>query len=172
MPLMSTKAFQSNSRNNYAKKCFSNVTSAQRSLSRTNSTNCSSINSHNGSGVKKSLFSEKEMINGLNQSIYGAEIKSHLKSLENSFAPKEGFLQRHNMKEIHRARMVDWMLEVLFTFECRELTFFISVSLMDRYFMKIPKPLKTDELHLIGLTCMLIATKVEEIYPFSMRRLV
>jgi hypothetical protein len=33
-----------------------------------------------------------------------------------------------------RARMVDWMIEVLTNFKCDDQTFFIAVSIMDRYF--------------------------------------
>jgi len=33
-----------------------------------------------------------------------------------------------------RARMIDWMVEVLTNFKCDDLTFFIAVSLMDRFF--------------------------------------
>ena len=33
-----------------------------------------------------------------------------------------------------RAKMIDWMIEVLTNFKCDDLTFFIAVSLMDRFF--------------------------------------
>ena len=36
---------------------------------------------------------------------------------------------------------------------------------MDRYFVKVAHPLKLSELHLIGITCMFIASKYEEIDP-------
>ena len=47
----------------------------------------------------------------------------------------------HNMLAGHeitpslRARMIDWMIEVLTNFKCDDLTFFLSTSLMDRYFI-------------------------------------
>ena len=38
--------------------------------------------------------------------------------------------------------MVDWMIEVLTNFKCDDLTFFLAVSLMDRYFKGCQKELK------------------------------
>ena len=64
--------------------------------------------------------------------------------------------------------MVDWMVEVLTNFRCDEQTFFLSISLMDRYFKWCAKAKKLDDLHLIGVTSMFIASKYEDIYPLKM----
>jgi len=43
-------------------------------------------------------------------------------------------LGRHEITPILRARMIDWMIEVLTNFRCDDQTFFIACSLQDRYF--------------------------------------
>ena len=42
-------------------------------------------------------------------------------------------LTRHGITEIGRARMIDWMFEVLTAFKMSEQTFFLAVQYMDRY---------------------------------------
>ncbi len=43
-------------------------------------------------------------------------------------------LCRHLITPALRARMIDWMIEVLTNFKCDDQTFFLAVSLLDRYF--------------------------------------
>ena len=68
-----------------------------------------------------------------------------------------------------RARMVDWMIEVLTNFKCDDLTYFLAVSLMDRYFKNCGKTLQVSDLHIIGVTSMFLASKYEDIYPLKMK---
>ena len=64
--------------------------------------------------------------------------------------------------------MVDWMVEVLNNFKCDDQTFFLAVSLIDRFFKNSNSNKQPKDLHLIGLTCMFIASKFEDIYPLKM----
>ena len=73
------------------------------------------------------------------------------------------------MNDTLRARMVDWMIEVLTNFKCDDLTFFLAVSLMDRYYKGCPKTLTVNDLHIIGVTSMFLASKYEDIYPLKMK---
>jgi len=59
--------------------------------------------------------------------------------------------------------MVDWMIEVLTNFKCEDQTFFLAISLLDRYLKGSPKPQEIADLHLMGVTCMFIASKYEDI---------
>lgn len=58
--------------------------------------------------------------------------------------------------------MVDWMNEVLANFESDDQTFFLSVSIMDRYFKACPDVQRITDLHLVGVAAMLIASKFQE----------
>jgi len=65
--------------------------------------------------------------------------------------------------------MVDWMVEVLTNFKCEDQTFFLAISLLDRYLKCSTLPQEIAELHLIGVTCMFIASKYEDIQPLKMK---
>ena len=81
---------------------------------------------------------------------------------------EETHLCRHGITEVGRARMIDWMYEVLTAFNMHEQTFFLSVQLMDRYISATEKHLRLEDLHLIGITCMFVASKYEDITPLFM----
>jgi len=65
--------------------------------------------------------------------------------------------------------MIDWMIEVLTNFKCDDQTFFLAVSLLDRYFKGKPEAREVSDLHIIGVTTMFIASKYEDIYPLKMK---
>lgn len=65
--------------------------------------------------------------------------------------------------------MIDWKIEVLTNFKCDDQTFFLAVSLMDRYFKNKPEIREISDLHIIGVTCMFVASKYEDIYPLKMK---
>jgi hypothetical protein len=48
-------------------------------------------------------------------------------------------LIKHNIPVNLRAKMVDWMIEVLSSYKCTEQTFFMSVRVMDLFFNKTTK---------------------------------
>lgn len=78
-------------------------------------------------------------------------------------------LSRHDISAPVRARMVDWIIEVLTNFSCGDQTFFTTVSLMDRYFKACPEPLPVTKLHVIGVTSLFVASKFEDISPLRMQ---
>ena len=65
--------------------------------------------------------------------------------------------------------MVDWMIEVLTNFKCDDQTFFLAVSILDRYFKGKLDPREVSDLHIIGVTAMFISSKYEDIYPLKMK---
>ena len=65
--------------------------------------------------------------------------------------------------------MVDWMVEVLCSYKCKDQTFFLAVNFMDRYMEKFPTKMEPEHIHLLGISSMFLAAKYEEIYPFKMR---
>jgi Cyclin, N-terminal domain len=48
-------------------------------------------------------------------------------------------LENHEITGIYRAKMVDWMVEVLSAFKCVDQTTFLAINLMDRYFDALNK---------------------------------
>ena len=78
------------------------------------------------------------------------------------------FLHNHQLEERHRAKMLDWMLEVLAVYKQSQATFYRSVLLLDLYYGKKQKRMALNELHLSGIACMLIASKQEEVNHLKM----
>jgi hypothetical protein len=62
-----------------------------------------------------------------------------------------------------RAILMDWMMEVSSEFHLKRETFYLSAYFVDRYLSR--EVVSKTSLQLIGLTSMLMASKVEEIIP-------
>ena len=56
----------------------------------------------------------------------------------------ETHLSRHEITEVSRARMVDWMFECIKAFKMSDQTFFLSVQYLDRFINECPYKLKLD----------------------------
>jgi len=64
--------------------------------------------------------------------------------------------------------MIDWMIEVLHAYHCDVQSLFIAVSAMDLYLQKSTVSLDNSNMHLIGVTCIYIASKYEDVIPIRM----
>ena len=67
-----------------------------------------------------------------------------------------------DINEKMRAMLIDWLIDVHFKFKLKADTLFLTIWLVDKYLSL--KKVKRNKLQLIGVTCMLIACKYEEIY--------
>lgn len=85
----------------------------------------------------------------------------------------QGTLLNCKVNPMTRAQMLDWMIEVLSNLnrQFSEATFFRSAQLMDMYFKLSKTPANDNQVHLIGLTCMYIASKYEDVEPMRTREL-
>lgn len=61
-----------------------------------------------------------------------------------------------------RTILVDWLVEVAAEYKLHSDTLFLTVAYIDRYLSVVPVP--RSELQLVGVACMLVASKYEEIY--------
>ena len=102
---------------------------------------------------------------------YALNIQEHLKKLESEVC-QEAFLGNHQISSEYRAKMIDWMAEVLQTFKASDQTFFLAVNIMDRYFKNCEKQMKASDLHLVGIVSMFIASKYEDVIPLLMKTIV
>ena len=69
-----------------------------------------------------------------------------------------------------RAILVDWLVDVHLKFKLIPETIYLAVNLLDRYLEK--REVDRPGLQLVGVACLLIASKYEEIYPIQLRDLV
>lgn len=63
-----------------------------------------------------------------------------------------------------RAILLDWLIEVCEVYKLHRETYYLAVDYLDRY-LSTKKRVQKTHLQLIGITCLFIAAKVEEIYP-------
>ena len=77
--------------------------------------------------------------------------------------------QPHLNKTI-RAILIDWIIDVHLKFKLLPATLYLTVNLIDRYLERVV--VERPTLQLVGITCLLIASKYEEIYFPQLRSLV
>lgn len=87
---------------------------------------------------------------------YSDDILSHMISKDCNL---QEALKNHQITAHLRAKMVDWMIEVLSSYKMSEESFFRSVRYMDKFFKNSQKKLQVSDLHLIGVTSMFTASK-------------
>ena len=114
-------------------------------------------------------LSEKALIQ------YGSSfIESYiLKENNNAIILPQNFMNNHKISSYFRTKMVNWMLEVFYTLGSNEETFLAAVDTMDKFIFKYNKKvLKDENIHLIGIVCIYIASKVYDLIPLQMDNIV
>ena len=76
-------------------------------------------------------------------------------------------VNQNDINEKMRAILIDWLVDVHSKFKLVNETMFLTVNLIDRFLGKVQ--VTRQKLQLVGVTCMFIATKYEEIYPPDLR---
>lgn len=119
----------------------------------------------------KQLYMEKENINlFLN---YGAEY--FISNLKQEIQSQSEFLKYYSYNEHFfkvRTKMVDWMIEVFTSFKSNFQTLFHAVSLMDHFINNCSEIIETTDLHSIGMTCIYISSKYEDVVPITLPTLI
>ena len=109
----------------------------------------------------------KDKINEILISHYGPEIYDFSMELENlSFCPNN--LKKHKIEPEIRTKMIDWMIEVLSAYNSDPQTFSLSVQILDMYLARTQNILTNNDIHLLGICSMYIASKMEDIIPLRM----
>ena len=103
---------------------------------------------------------------------YGSEYLKESKESEKKYRIHSSFMNKHNLKPLSRALMVDWMIEIFYAFNSEASTFFLAVDILDRYLQYTEKNIEDKDIHLIGLACIFIASKSEDLFPFQMKHIV
>ena len=67
--------------------------------------------------------------------------------------------------------MVDWMFEIFNAYECAIETFFLSVYIFDKYLCKTKLEIRNSDIHLLGITCIFLASKYEDVCPLNMEKI-
>ena len=62
-----------------------------------------------------------------------------------------------------RGILIDWLVEVAEEYRLESETLYLAVTYIDRFLSHVP--VNRSKLQLVGVTCMLVASKYEEIHP-------
>ena len=94
-----------------------------------------------------------------------------MKNLEDSYKIDCDYLSKiqNEIKDTSRAFLVEWIIDVHRKFRLMSETLYVTINIVDRYLSL--KQIKKAELHLLGVTALLISTKYEEIYPPELKDL-
>ncbi len=101
---------------------------------------------------------------------YGNASFSNLKKRE-KIEVFPNLLKKHKIDNIVRAKMVDWMVEIFYIYESIAETFFLAVYIMDKFIYSTSSILTNNDIHLLGITCVFLASKFEDIYPLQMNKI-
>lgn len=95
--------------------------------------------------------------------VYVKDIYKYLHELEIKTPIKANYMEGYKIRPTMRSILIDWMIEVHGRFKLLQETLFLTVAIMDRFLQMEPKIVR-QELQLVGLTAMFIASKFEEMF--------
>ena len=93
-----------------------------------------------------------------------SDIQRHMQMTEMETVPDGFYMKRQtDINENVRAILIDWLISVHAKFKLLPETLYLTVNLIDRYLSYAL--VKKNQVQLVGVAALLIATKYEEIYP-------
>ena len=155
------------------KEALHNFENTQDSISPQNNDINNNISSkeENGNQLNVGTFYIKKLSE---QTIlkYGALYFKSFCAKENDVLP-ENFMKKHKISSFIRSKMVNWMIEIFYTFNSNEETFLAAVDIMDKYIYNChTKVLTDDDIHLLGVVSVYIASKVYDLIPIQIDNII
>jgi len=102
---------------------------------------------------------------------YVKDIYEYLRHLEQEYAVKADYLAAAPGSKLKpeingkmRAILIDWLIQVHQRFSLLQETLYLTVAILDRYLSQRFTEVKRKKLQLVGVSCMWIASKYEEMY--------
>eukprot|EP01086_Lenisia_limosa_P009641 TRINITY_DN3317_c0_g1_i1.p1 TRINITY_DN3317_c0_g1~~TRINITY_DN3317_c0_g1_i1.p1 ORF type:complete len:339 (+),score=73.62 TRINITY_DN3317_c0_g1_i1:98-1114(+) len=124
--------------------------------------------SDNLNGLQFENIDIEDAQNPQNVPEYVNEVYEHMRESESRYMPEPSYMTRQNdITEEMRFILVDWLIEVHLKFKLMQETIFSAVNILDRYLAR--KPVRRSQVQLVGVTALLIASKLEEIYTPEVR---
>lgn len=74
----------------------------------------------------------------------------------------------HEVTKEYRTKMTDWMIEVTTSFKCCPRTYFLAVTIFDKYLVSKAhngQSLANKDVHKVGVISMYLASKFEDVFP-------
>ncbi|CAM8878165.1 unnamed protein product [Rhodiola kirilowii] len=94
---------------------------------------------------------------------YACDIYKHLRAVETKKRPSIDFMEKvqKDINSSMRSILIDWLVEVAEEYRLISDTLYLTVNYIDRYLSG--NPMNRQRLQLLGVACMMIASKYEEI---------
>lgn len=154
--------YNNNNCNNYNNYCLRSQIKLNSSLS-TNE----KIENNNNNKNNKIKTKNKIIINTNPQLIpeYIEDIYNYFKEISFNLKPLYGYMEKiqTDINSKMRSILIDWLIEVHLKFKLTPETLYLTINLIDIYLSKVN--INRNKLQLIGITCLFICNKYEEIYP-------
>ena len=100
---------------------------------------------------------------------YSQEAFHYLKEIEKSFTIPADYLDNGSITISMRITLVDWLIQVQHHLRLSQESLYLCVNIVDYVLHK--RDVDPDKLQLVGITSLLIATKIEEYYPVEIEKL-
>mmetsp|Transcript_4946 Transcript_4946/g.5741 ORF Transcript_4946/g.5741 Transcript_4946/m.5741 type:complete len:383 (+) Transcript_4946:156-1304(+) len=127
--------------------------------------------SYQYTGVVDHTMDERDRDDVLCVSDYVMDMYEYFRQTENVVNPNYMRLCQPHINERMRSILIDWLIEVHLKFKLVPETLYLTVNLIDRY-LERKQEIQRKDLQLVGVSCLMIASKYEEIYPPELRDLV
>jgi len=95
---------------------------------------------------------------------YAHEMYLYLKEKEGQYTVPSNYLVGTRTTGKMRTVLLDWLVDVQQQFKLLPETLYLTISIIDRFLSKDGMHIPRVKLQLVGVTAMLIASKIEEIY--------
>ena len=100
---------------------------------------------------------------------YSREVVVYLKEMELTHLVPTGFLEDGSITPNMRSILVDWIIQVQHHLKLCQETLYLAVGILDKVLHR--RDVDTDKLQLVGVTALLVASKLEEYYPVDIKKL-
>ena len=104
---------------------------------------------------------------------FAKDIYENMRKTEKALKVDADYLSKtqipSEVKDTSRAFLIEWIIDVHRKFRLVPETLYVTVFIIDRFLSL--KQIKKSQLHILGVTSLLISTKYEEIYPPELKDL-
>merc|ERR1719233_2797989 len=100
---------------------------------------------------------------------YSKEVVVYLMKLETLHRIPVDFLEDGSISGTMRSILVDWLIQVQHHLKLCQETLYLAVGILDMVLHR--RDVDTDKLQLVGITALLVASKLEEYYPADLKKL-
>ena len=100
---------------------------------------------------------------------YSREVVVYLKVLEVVDPIPVGFLDEGSVTPNMRSILVDWIIQVQHHLKLCQETLYLGIGILDMVLHR--RDVDPDKLQLVGVTALLVASKLEEYYPVDIKKL-